>query len=87
MNARIAGDVLRQVAVIPRRALREGGEVIVITPEQRVEFRKLDVARTTRGQAAVRSGLAAGERLCLTRLNAPVSGMEVIDTAKTPAND
>lgn len=87
MNARVTGDTLQQVAVIPRRALREGGEVIVITPENRVEFRNVDVARTTRGHAAVRSGLAAGERLCLTRLNAPVAGMEVIDTTKPQATE
>ncbi len=85
MQARVSGDTLGRVAVIPRRALREGGEVILITPDNRVEFRKVDVARTTRDSAIVRAGLAVGERLCLTRLNAPVAGMEVIDTTQTQA--
>jgi len=82
MHARISGDTLGQVAIIPRRALREGGEVIVITPQDRVEFRQVDVARTTRDSAIVRAGLSAGERLCLTRLSAPVAGMAVIDTTQ-----
>jgi len=87
MHARISGDTLGEVAVIPRRALREGGEVIVMTPENRIEFRQVDVARTTRDSAIVRAGISAGERLCLTRLNAPVAGMEVIDTTEPATED
>lgn len=87
VNATVSGDTLSDVALIPRRALREGGEVIVITAENRVEFRAVDVARTTRETAVLRAGLAVGERLCLTRLNAPVTGMEVIDTTQTQAKE
>lgn len=87
VNARVSGDTLSDVALIPRRALREGSEVIVITAENRVEFRAVEVARTTRQMAVVAAGLAVGERLCLTRLNAPVAGMEVIDTTQTQANE
>jgi RND family efflux transporter MFP subunit len=85
VDATISGDTLSNVALIPRRALREGGEVIVIDGESRVEFRQVDVARTTRELAVVRGGLQAGDRICLTRLNAPVAGMEVIDTIATQA--
>ncbi len=84
--ARVTGTTLGEVAVVPRRALREGGEVIVVTPENRIEFRAVEVARTTRDLAVIRSGLAAGERICLTRLNAPVAGMEVADTTTTTPN-
>jgi RND family efflux transporter MFP subunit len=83
MNARVSGATLSNVAIIPRRAVREGGEVIIITSENRVEFRNVDVARTTRQHAIVRAGLSPGERLCLTRLNAPVTGMPVIDTTQS----
>jgi len=87
VSAIVSGDTLSDVAMVPRRALREGGEVIVITPENRVEFRAVEVARTTRQTAVLRAGLTAGERLCLTRLNAPVAGMEVIDTSQTQATE
>jgi len=83
VNAIVTGDTLPGVALVPRRALREGNEVIVITSENRVEFRPVEVARTTRQTAVLRAGLAAGDRLCLTRLNAPVAGMEVIDATPT----
>jgi RND family efflux transporter MFP subunit len=87
VEARVSGDTLGDVAIIPRRALREGGQVFVITPENRLEFRTVDVARTTREHAVIRSGLAAGERLCLTRISAPVNGMEVIDATQTQAKE
>lgn len=87
LNARISGDTLARVAIIPRRALREGGQVIIITPDNRVEFRNVDVARTNRLHAIVRNGLSAGERVCLTRLNAPVAGMPVIDTTQTQTSE
>lgn len=87
VNARVTGETLTDVALVPRRALREGGEVIVIGEGNRVEFRGVEIARTTRELAVVRDGLAAGDRLCLTRLNAPVAGMEVIDTSETQTQE
>lgn len=87
VGASVSGDILADVALVPRLALREGGEVIVITGDNRVEFRTVEVARTTREMAVLRGGLAAGERLCLTRINAPVAGMEVIDTTETQAKE
>lgn len=77
VQAVVPGITLEKVLEIPRRAIREGGEALVITPENKLEFRPLEIIRTTRDTAIVRSGLADGERLCLTRLSAPVTGMEV----------
>ncbi len=77
LRAVIEGTTLENVAEVPRRALLEGGRALVVDEENRIEFRDVDVVRTTRETAVVGDGLAAGERLCLTRLNAPVNGMEV----------
>jgi len=78
VRARISGITLREVAVIPRKAVREGDVVIVITPQNRVEFRPLEIARQTREHAVATAGVRSGEQICLTRLNAPVTGMEVV---------
>lgn len=77
LQAAITGNTLENVFEIPRRAIREGDEVLVVNPQNRIEFRKLEIIRRTPDSAIVRSGLSAGERICLTRLNAPIAGMEV----------
>jgi len=86
-RATITGDTLKNVAVIPREALREGGEALIVDATGKIEFRKLSIIRTTRTHAVVREGLADGDRLCLTRLNSPVAGMEVtIEAAPAESN-
>ena len=77
VQAEIHGSTLDTVAEIPRRAIREGSDVILITPDNTISFRTVDVVRSTRDSAIIRSGLAAGDRICLTRLNSPVAGMTV----------
>lgn len=77
VRADITGSELEDVMEVPRRAIREGDEALIVTLENRIDFRKLDIVRRTREEAIVRSGLATGDRLCLTRLNAPIAGMEV----------
>lgn len=78
VEATIAGIILSDVAEIPRRALLEGGRTLVVDDENRIHFREVDIVRSTRDTAIIRSGLAAGERISLTRIGAPVSGMEVL---------
>lgn len=80
VRADIKGGELEDVMEVPRRAIREGDEVLIINPENRLEFRKLEIIRRTRESAIVASGLQPGERICLTRLNAPIAGMEVLPT-------
>ena len=62
---------------IPRRALLEGNRAIVVMEDNRIAFRDLVIPRLTRETALVSGGLEAGDRVVLTRLSAPVIGMEV----------
>lgn len=77
VNAEIAGKTLAGVTEIPRRALLEGSRVIVVGEGNRIAFRELDIPRLTKETAVVQSGIKAGDRVVLTRLSAPVAGMEV----------
>jgi len=77
VEARLEGTMLMNVTEVPRRALIEGNRTLVVDAENRLHFRELDIVRSTRDTAIVRTGLAAGERVVLTRITAPVSGMEV----------
>lgn len=90
VNAEIAGKTLGDVKEIPRRALLEGNRAIVIVENDKIAFRDLTIPRLTRDTALVSGGLEAGDRVVLTRLSAPVSGMEVeveIDAEKEDEED
>jgi RND family efflux transporter MFP subunit len=77
VNAEIAGKTLGDIKEIPRRALTEGHRAIVVMAGNKIAFRDLTIPRLTRETALVSGGLEAGDRVVLTRLSAPVVGMEV----------
>lgn len=85
VNAELRGQTLADVAEIPRRGLLEGNHVITVDAEGKIDFREVEVVRLTEKTAIVHSGLEAGERVVLTRLTAPVVGMEVeVEPAEEP---
>lgn len=77
VNAEISGKTLNGVRKIPRCALLEGNRAIVIVGGNKIAFRVLTIPRLTRDTALVSSGLEAGDRVVLTRLSAPIAGMEI----------
>ena len=81
VEAEIEGTTARDVVVLPRAALRGRSLVLVVTPEDRLEFRDVDLLRTTRDEIYVRDGLKEGERVCLSPMEAVTDGMQVRTTA------
>jgi len=77
VNAELGGETLPDVAEIPRRGLLEGNRVITVDAAGKIDFREVEVLRLTEKTAVVQKGLEAGDRVVLTRLTAPVVGMEV----------
>ena len=65
------------MAVVPRSAVRNGDTVLVVDEDDLLRFRTVDILRTGDQKAIIRSGLAAGERLCLSSLVAVTDGMRV----------
>ncbi|MDE0836500.1 MAG: efflux RND transporter periplasmic adaptor subunit [Akkermansiaceae bacterium] len=82
VNAEIEGKLLDGVTEIPRRALLEGNRVIVVGDGGKIDFRDVEVLRLTESSAVIHGGLDAGDRVILTRLSAPVVGMEVMIDAE-----
>jgi RND family efflux transporter MFP subunit len=81
VEAEIEGRKVADVVVLPRAALRGGSQVLIVTPEQRLEFRDVELLRKGREEVVVASGLAAGELVCLSPLEAVTNGMRVrVDT-------
>ena len=66
-------DVLR----IPRSAVRGADQVLVVNAENRIEIRTIDVVRTDSEYAYVGGGVAPGERITTTAIEAPTNGMPV----------
>lgn len=77
LDADMEGEMLDDIAEIPRRALMEGGRVVVVGKEGKIDFREVELVRMTEKTAVIHSGLESGEKIVLTRLSAPVVGMEV----------
>ena len=85
VEAAISGRTARDVAVLPREALRGRDRMLVVSPDDRLEFRTVDVLRTSAESAIVEAGLAAGELVVVSPLDAPTDGMLVQLAAPDPA--
>jgi len=90
VEAEILGRRVGAAVTLPRAALRrdesrpgepsrdrDGHFVLVVTDESRLEFRPVEVLRSERERVVIGSGLASGERVCVSPLRAPVDGMAV----------
>ncbi len=77
VRAEIKGRRLPDTFVLPRAALREGDEVLVIDDESRLQRRTVDVAWADDDQAVIVDGLQAGEIVNVTPLAVASSGAKV----------
>ncbi|MEM6682323.1 MAG: efflux RND transporter periplasmic adaptor subunit [Pseudomonadota bacterium] len=77
VSADIRGKRYRNVVKIPRTALRSTGDVITVDAASKLHFKSVEVLRTTPEYAIIARGLNAGEQLLITKLDAPIEGMNV----------
>jgi multidrug efflux pump subunit AcrA (membrane-fusion protein) len=77
VRAEIHGRQLENVFVLPRSALRGQDRVLVVDRDDRLHYRKVQVARSDREQVLVSGGLATGDRVCVSPLDVAVDGMKV----------
>lgn len=77
VQAEIRGRTARDVAVLPRAAMRSDGRVWVVDGEDRLRFRDVTVLRADREVVLIADGLQDGERVCLSPMEAATDGMQV----------
>jgi multidrug efflux pump subunit AcrA (membrane-fusion protein) len=77
VEAEIQGRRAEGVVVLPSAALRGGDRVLVVDDAQSLRFRDVQVLRAGREQVVIAAGLAAGERVCVSPIEAAVDGMAV----------
>ena len=77
VRANIAGRVLKDVFMLPRGVLRRNNEVMVISDDDTVDRRQVEVVWSDNNQIVVSQGLNAGERVSITPLPFAISGTKV----------
>ncbi len=86
VEAEIEGRTVDNVFRLPRSALRNEDNVLIIDADNRLRRRKVDVLRTDFKSALISSGLQAGDRVCVSPVEAFVDGLLVeIVPENTPA--
>jgi len=73
----IRGEELADVAVIPRRAMRQQNRVWVASSEGRLDIRRVSTAWKSGNRVLVQSGLETGEKVIVSELATPVPGMRL----------
>lgn len=87
VEAEIEGRVAKDMAVLPRAALRGRDQVLVVDDEHRIRFRTVDVFRSTTTDVLVRAGLTPGERVVVSPIEAATDGMRVQVVSDAPSSE
>ena len=77
VSAEIEGLAAENIVVLPREALRNDNQVLVVDEEDRLRFRKIEPLRLYQNDLLVRAGLQAGERVCISPIQTAIEGMVV----------
>ena len=77
VQAEIEGIAEEDVVVLPRSALRNENQVLVVDTENRLYFRTIEVLRVYRDEVFITGGLERGELVSVSALQTVVDGMRV----------
>jgi RND family efflux transporter MFP subunit len=83
VDAEIEGLDADDIVVLPRSALRNGNQVMIVDTENRLRYRDIEPLRLYQDDVLVQSGLAAGERVCVSPIQTPIDGMVVHPVSDT----
>ncbi len=77
VEARIAGKRIDDLIALPRAVIRNNSQVLVVDAENKMYFRDVDIFRLEEDRVLISGGLLAGERICISPIQAVVDGMSV----------
>ncbi len=78
VHADIEGIWMDSVVSLPRVALKEGNTVLVVSPENELEIREVEIIRAEPRTIYVSGGLKNGEQVVITAIEAPVPGTKLV---------
>ncbi len=77
VQAEIRGRKVENIIRLPRSAMRDNNQVMVIDPDNRLHFRQVSILRLEHDDMLVDGGLKGGELVCVSPLQTVVEGMRV----------
>ena len=77
VQAEIRGRKVDNIIRLPRSAMRDNNQVMVIDADDRLHFRRVSILRLEHDDMLIDGGLAAGELVCVSPLQTVVEGMRV----------
>ncbi len=77
VEANILGKTVEGIYSLPREVIRSGNRVLIVDAENRLRFREVEILRLENERVLIQSGLRAGERICMSPIQAVVDGMLV----------
>ena len=78
LQAELQGITLTDVVEIPRITLLDRSQVLILTEDSELELREVAVVRREAEVVYVSEGLAQGEQVVTSAIDAPVNGMKVV---------
>ncbi|EWH08164.1 RND family efflux transporter MFP subunit [Catenovulum agarivorans DS-2] len=84
--AHIAGELIAQASVVDYHLIKDG-QVAVVDENNQLAFKTVDIYRVEDGRAIIRDGLSQDEKVIVSALAYPVSGMKLTTNLdKSPSN-
>ena len=77
VEAEIVGTQVDDVFVLPRSALQANEQVYVISSDNRLQFRDVEILRIVDEDVYVKSGFSTGDVICLSTISNAIEGMQV----------
>ncbi len=77
VNAEITGRSADDIVVIPRSAIRNANQVLIVDADNRLRYRTVELLRVYREDAFISAGVEKGEQICVSPLQVVVDGMLV----------
>ncbi len=78
VQAEIRGQRVDAVVRLPRSAMRDNNQVLVVDEENRLHFRQVSLLRLEHDEILVSEGIRAEELVCISPLQTVVEGMHVV---------
>ncbi|MGI9328178.1 MAG: efflux RND transporter periplasmic adaptor subunit [Pseudomonadales bacterium] len=77
VEAEIQGRHASDIVVLPRTALRNGNQVLIVDDNNRLRYRDIKTLRLYQDDVLIENGLIAGELVCVSPIQTAIDGMGV----------
>jgi multidrug efflux pump subunit AcrA (membrane-fusion protein) len=77
VQAEIRGRKVENIVRLPRSAMRDDNQVLVVDVDNRLHFRQVSLLRLEHDDMLVQEGLADDELVCISPMQTVVDGMHV----------